>query len=98
MNLDPAFYDVFAAYFNVDSLEPNDRQQLRNLAFATASSLKTKVADLRVLSDGLSRFLKTWDHDVLMKIIKYSNVDWTADEDEKDDLRFVIKSIVEDLE
>jgi hypothetical protein len=97
MDLDPTFYDVFAAYFNVDSLEPDDRQQLRNLASAAASALKTKVTDPGALSAGLSRFLRTWDHDTIMKLIRYTNVDWLADEDEKENLRYVINEIIKNL-
>ena len=94
MNIDPTFFDVFAAYFNVDSLEPDNRQQLRDLAYATASTLKKKVADLDALSAGLSDFLRTWDRKVIMELIKFSNVDWLADKEEEDSLKLVISEII----
>jgi hypothetical protein len=94
MNLDPVFYDTFAAYFNVDSLEADDPQQLLTMAFATASALKSRVSDPRALAAKLDDFLKTWDHSIINKLIQYSNVDWLANDAEKASLRMVISEII----
>ena len=98
MNINPVFFQIFGNFFNVDLINLDDVEKLREEANFCAATLCNQVSDLQSLKTDLSQFLHEWNSGVILKLIETTNVDWFFDEETEESLRFIITHVVEALE
>ena len=97
MNIDPAFFQVFGAYFDSDLIDLDNTKQLQEDAGFCASALSQRISDLDTLIEALSEFLDEWDTKVVLRLIAVTTTDWFFDEQTEKSLRFIITEIIEGL-
>jgi hypothetical protein len=97
MKIDPVFFEVFAAWFNVDVIDLNHTKQLQKDADGCASTLSQRIDDLTPLISDLSQFLQEWDATVVLKLIEVTNTDWFFDAQTEDALKYIITEIIEGM-
>ena len=97
MKIDPIFFEVFAAWFNVDVIDLDDPRDLQRAASLCASSLSTRIPDLDALIRDLSRFLDEWHPKRVIPFIEATYTNWFFDEQTECSLRYIITEIIEGL-
>ena len=97
MKIDPVFFEVFAAWFNVDVIDLDHQKQLQKDADCCASALSQRISDLDALIEALSEFLDEWDMKVVLRLIEVTTTDWFFDEQTECSLRYIITEIIEGL-
>ena len=99
--LDPVFLNIFTSWFNLDSIDLGDTDELLETAGVAAADLsrqyKNLDKNLEPLIEDLERSIASWRPDFLMQLINATSVDWLFDASSEAALRLVLQQIVSDL-
>jgi len=89
--IDPALHDVLLSWFNLDSVDMNDKEGLFDNAGAAAGDLARrylqKHSSLEPLISDIETFVSVWGPDFTMQIINITSVDWLADDEYENALK-----------
>lgn len=97
IKIDPKFFNVFGAWFNVDLIDLDDLQEVRSVAGTCASDLSKQIPDLDTLIADLSRMLEQWNPQIVMQFMNVTDVDWLFSEQTEQTLKYVIAEVITGL-
>lgn len=97
IKIDPAFRNVFMAWFNVDVVNLRDREDVESAAGACASDLSGKVHNLDELITDLSTLLREWNPQIVMWFCDVTHTDWFFDDETEDTLKSIINEVIKEL-
>jgi len=95
--LDPAFLNIFGAWFNVDLIDLRDSQAVEDAARACAVDFRTNLPASEQLITQLTKVLETWDPKTVMEFIDATDVDWFFDVETEQKLKEIIAIIIDEL-
>ena|SRR5262245_25586536 len=95
--IDPAFLNIFGAWFNVDLIDLSDSQAVEDAARACAVDFRTNLAASEQLITQLTKVLETWDTKSVMEFIHATDVDWFFNVETEQKLKEIITIIIDEL-
>jgi hypothetical protein len=95
--IDPAFLNIFGAWFNVDLIDLGDSQAVEDAARACAVDFRTNLSASEQLITQLTNVLETWDTKTVMEFIHATDVDWFFNVETEQKLKEIIAIIIDEL-
>ncbi|WP_394831114.1 hypothetical protein LVJ94_31840 [Pendulispora rubella] len=99
-SLDPAFVTVLTSWFNLDSVDMGDKEELIATANVAAIDLARrylrKNSSLAPLVSEIEESISSWRPDFVAQIINATSVDWLADDEYENTLREIVQRCCRD--
>lgn len=95
--LDPVFLNTLTSWFNLDSVDLRDTDELLRTAGVAAADLARQYRNVEPLIEDLEASIASWRPDFLMQLIDATSVDWLFDARSEAALKLILQKIVADL-